>query len=975
MVLRSRVSFTPRTWAAWRACAALLVVGSYLSVTSAVQAAPVAPATSGAVPGASSPSPSREGDVVDVLFERLNRGDYEAVQSAIESQPATAKTLLLAGWLAMEQGRYADAERSAAQVHRSDSLHARAELLRGQALRAQGKLHEAEHAWRAGLRHAKTHAAESYVAHVLLGRLLSDQGEQNQAQRHFRVLVDAYNSGLVASDQGETLAYVAMAARALGAFHDANEAFAESIAARPGHVRTLLEWTDLFIEKDDRAQALETIEVALKYNSRSPRARATLARIKIESPLGFTTAATELDAALSINPNLVLAHTTRAAMALRDMDLVAADEHLNRALAIDPTDLEALSMRVAVRFLADDTAGQARAEAAVLRLNPHFSRMYSIVSRYAEWEHRYEDLIRLARRALSIDKEDAEAHATLAINLLRTGDEEAGRKALDEAWQRDHFNARVFHLMNLYDQVIDPSYVTFNSTHFIFRVHKDERKVLAPYLPKFMELAYAALEKHYGISPPAPIRIELYATEEDFSVRTTGMPNVGVQGVCFGRVITAVSPEAGPFNWGQILWHELSHVFHLQLSHNRVPRWFTEGLAEYETTQARPEWQREEDRALYVAFARGDVPPLSGLTRAFTLAQDPDALTAAYHTAMLAVRYVIDQYGMERVIAMLKAWGQGLSTEQVFTEALGVPIATVDGGFRDYLRTRFDHFAREFHVNIPSPEAIDGLRARRGQEPRNADVRAQLALALISAGKYARAKRAVRAALFLDPKHAVAHFALSRIALEDGDLKLAESSLQAIVDAGKDSPLLRRMLAHAAKANGSLERARKHADAAVALDPDDLEAQRLRLSLAIDDKDRDTVVNALREIAKLDQHDRAAYRMLLAVLARDHDVAGILQVGEAAIYVDPASPDIHLHLANGYAQADRLKQALAEYDQALVLGPKRPGRVHFGRALVLARLGRHKEGQAALAAAFAAEPRLKAWLEQAPELQGDPAGE
>ena len=63
-----------------------------------------------------------------------------------------------------------------------------------------------------------------------------------------------------------------------------------------------------------------------------------------------------------------------------------------------------------------------------------------------------------------------------------------------------------------------------------------------------------------------------------------------------------------------ILWHELAHVFHIQMSKNRVPRWFTEGLAEYETIIVRPEWQREEHLALYHGLREGKVPKVASFT-------------------------------------------------------------------------------------------------------------------------------------------------------------------------------------------------------------------------------------------------------------------------------------------------------------------------------------------------------------------------
>ena len=111
--------------------------------------------------------------------------------------------------------------------------------------------------------------------------------------------------------------------------------------------------------------------------------------------------------------------------------------------------------------------------------------------------------------------------------------------------------------------------------------------------------AWSSMEKRYGFTPNAPVFIELYATKQNFSVRTSGLPNIGIQGVCFGKTLAAMSPRAEPFNWGNVLWHELGHVFAIQLSKSRVPRWFTEGLSEYETIVRRPEWEREEDPSLF----------------------------------------------------------------------------------------------------------------------------------------------------------------------------------------------------------------------------------------------------------------------------------------------------------------------------------------------------------------------------------------
>ena len=156
---------------------------------------------------------------------------------------------------------------------------------------------------------------------------------------------------------------------------------------------------------------------------------------------------------------------------------------------------------------------------------------------------------------------------------MRVGEEEQGLQALRESWERDRFNVLVFNTLNLYERVIDRDYERFSAPPFRIRVLREERAVLEPYLVPMLRRAYGEMKKRYAFEPEVPIDVELYADRRHFSVRTTGLPSAGVQGVCFGKVVTAVSPRAGPFNWGQIVWHELSHVFHLQISRNRVPRW------------------------------------------------------------------------------------------------------------------------------------------------------------------------------------------------------------------------------------------------------------------------------------------------------------------------------------------------------------------------------------------------------------------
>jgi tetratricopeptide (TPR) repeat protein len=888
------------------------------------------------------------------LIALIDRGEYASAEAGLraqlERQPLARLPLAR---VLFETGRYAEARDQAFIAAQEPTQRAAADTLRAEAFAAEGQLDQAEQLLRgasddpAGLR-----------ARVLLGRLLMDRGRPKEAEPLLSSVLDAYNRGELGSDRAAGLTYVAMAARALGKLHDANDTFREAAALDHGRVETQLEWAQLFLEKYDHKHAAESVLAALTQNHHSALAHVLIARLQLMQSLDFSEADKALAHALEDNPQLPAAYTTRAGMALRNMDIAAAELQLSRALAINPNDLEALSVRAAARFLADDTRGFADQERAVLALNPRYSRFYSIVAEYAEWEHRYPEIVSMARRALSIDPEDALARATLGLNLLRMGDEQAGLVELHRAWERDHFNVQVYNTLNLYDEAIRPDYVEFSAKPFRIRVHKQERAILEPYLVPMLQRAYADMRTRYAFTPEGPLRVELYADKAHFSVRTTGLPNAGVQGVCFGKVVTGLSPRGGPFNWGQIVWHELSHVFHLQLSKNHVPRWFTEGLAEYETVIARPEWKREDDYALWKALRAQSLPPLAAMNNAFTQARRPEDLMTAYYLAFRAVQYIIERFGFASMRPMLVAFGAGKTTADVVKDVLGVPLDELDRDFRAQLTQRLEKYDREFALDFSAYADLPASQAKATASPNDASAQAALAMAAVLADQFDLAARAGKAALKLDPQQRIAHFAIARVALAKRDAHKAERCLRGIVQSGADGYLLRMMLARAALARDSPPDAVRETEAAIALDPERPEAWKLLLELATQTGDEALGLRAVHAIADLDQHDGVMHAAYLAMLAKIGAWGDVVREGETGLFIDPENPALHLHLGEGYVQTGAPERGLVELGRALSLGYTRPGVAHLARARAYLMLHDKPNAQSEIKRALAQDPSL-----------------
>src|SRR5262249_15208 len=153
-----------------------------------------------------------------------------------------------------------------------------------------------------------------------------------------------------------------------------------------------------------------------------------------------------------------------------------------------------------------------------------------------------------------------------------------------------------------------------------------------------------------------------------------------------GRTLASMSPMNEPFNLGMTLWHELSHVFHIQLSKSRVPRWFTEGLAEYETIVARPEWVREQDPDLYQALRSGRLPEVGNMSRPFRRAEELNDVATAYYASSQILVMLEQHYGAPKMAEMLRLWGQGKSTPEVLKTALGKTPREIDQEFRAFAK-------------------------------------------------------------------------------------------------------------------------------------------------------------------------------------------------------------------------------------------------------------------------------------------------
>jgi Tfp pilus assembly protein PilF len=911
-------------------------------------------------PSASAPASQPAAGALGSALAAAQSTDYARAEQellAVKGGDQPAAQLALAR-VYFEQGKLADADKAAKAAEQSAPHKAHAAAVRAEVLHATGKVADA-----IKLLDAQKGASGPGGRRVrlLLGEYLIETGKRQDADDPLMKIAQEYNDEVQKGVQvldAEGLAMVGRAAHLLRYPKDANTAFNESERKDKQRVETLLWRGALFLEKYDPGHAEEVLREALKIAPNRADAKVLMARVKLDQALDFGAAEKLVADALKVNPGLADAHAVKAGLALRDMELDAADKAIAAGLAINPNHLELLSLRAASRFLADDKAGFEAAKKDVLARNAEFSQMYAIIGEYAEWEHRYDDIVGMMKDATKLDAEDAKAWAQLGVMQMRGGDEAAGLTSLQAAWKKDKFNVRVYNTLNLYEQQIQNQYDLASDGVFKVRYPKDERPVLERYVPHLLAEAWGSMKARYGFVPQNPVQVEMYGTREQFSVRTSGLPNIGIQGVCFGRVVASMSPKSEPFNWGNVLWHELGHVFAIQLSKNHVPRWFTEGLSEYETIARRPEWNRELDPELYAAIVKGTLPAAVDMNRAFTHATDASDVTVAYYAAAQMLVFTVERFGMQRVVQALKLWGDGARTPDVLQRAFGVPAAEYDKQFRAWALDRLKRYKGQYIFAL-KPKPLDEAKAGVQASPKDASAHTVLALALLRGGKPKDAKAELDEALRLDPKHLDAHFLAAKIADKEKDPALQERHLQAMRAAGGDGMVVQMELADVAEAKKDKAAMRHALESAHRWDPSKSEPLKGLFDLAKDEKREGDAVEILLKLSKLEQHDARVWRLLLEKMVEAKRWDDARRVGESAIYVDVLHPQTHVLYARALAAGAQHDRALYELDSALQgkLAAKDAATARALKAASLHALGRTAEAVKERDAALQADPQ------------------
>lgn len=647
---------------------------------------------------------------------------------------------------------------------------------------------------------------------------------------------------------------------------------------QPTYAEVYLASGELALEKHDYALAAEAFTQAATLDPADPEAHFGLARAYAPSDPEKATSA--LKAALERNPRHVGSLLVLAEEHIDSERYDQAEAVLAEVARVNPHQPRAAALRAVLAHLRNQPDSEKFHRQAGLKHWQDNPAVDHLIGRKLSQKYRFAQGAAYQRAALTIDPQYLPARLQLAQDLLRLGQEEEGWKLAAEVAQADAYNVVAYNLITLQEAIA--RYRTLEEDGLIVRMDAQEAEIYGQRVLKLLKRARATLCAKYEVTLDGPILVELFPRPQDFAVRTFGLPgSSGFLGVCFGSVITANSPAAqaaNPASWEATLWHEMCHVVTLHKTHNKMPRWLSEGISVYEERQADPRWGQAITPTTRQWLLDETLAPVSQLSAAFLHAPSPAHLQFAYLEASLVVEFLIEKYGLDTLRRVLVDLGVGMPIHDALARYAG-SLDALDAEFAAYARQRAQQLAPE--VDWTPPEL-----------PRQASAEAVAAYVQEHPANYAALRR------------------LARLQMEARDYDAAEATLQTMLrlypqDASADGPYALLASVHRARGKADEERQVLTQWAERTADQTELFARLTELALAAEDWElaRRTAERWLGVNPLLAAPHRAAARAAAAL----GDVALAIDSYRALLQLDPFDPaEVHYQLATWlWRQGDR----------------------------------------------------------------------
>ena len=815
--------------------------------------------------------------------------------------------------------------------------------------------------------------ADQLLARWIRGELHRTAGQLDEAEEIYAELISYHNTHEF--KKAESLRWIGLAVaryaawnRMSGQFNTlVNDLYPAALELEADYWPAHYETGCLLLEKFNQADAAKELQAALELNPDAAEVHVAMARLAVAGR-DFDQAVASVDRALQINPGLLAAWLAKADLAWSNFDTRATLDLLTKkALPLNRLSEETAGRMAACYLLLDAKSkpGQAtrltRLIGEVTGRNAHAGEFFSTLAAALETRHKHAEAIRFFRRAIGVMPRQVGPHSHLGLLAMRTGQESEAKRWLDEAFEIDPFNTRVFNTLGVLE-VLD-SMQTIETDHVIVKYDARRDGLLGRYAAKHLDVIYPELCRQFGYRPPEKPLLEIFneANGHDghkwFSTRMIGLPYLGTVAASTGHIVGVASPNesraARQFNWARVLKHEFVHVVTLQQTNFNVPHWYTEGLAVYSEGTRRPQVWNE---LLLERVPRGELFDLRTINFGFTRPHDSNEWQMAYCQAELYVEFMLSLWGPTQQRKLLAAFADGLETDEAIRSVFHVSAKQFEQKYIEYLEELVAGMSQLKH---PSGGSIAGLLQAHRERPNDADAAAELAYAYVLREMNQEALETARAALKLKAKHQLASYVIARLWLAEDRTGEAIELLEACIDDESPQPNALNLLAGLRlKAEQYDEAARLYAlgerlDAVnlkwskslarvyllaenqqklaevlarlAEADADDLTGRKKLAEMAMKRRDYAAAANWANQAIQINVMDADMHRIFAEALVNRHNYHRAIEEFEVAIELDPEEPFLRYALADAYIQAKLPADAQRVLEELLAIDPDYPG--------------------------------------------------
>lgn len=525
---------------------------------------------------------------------------------------------------------------------------------------------------------------------------------------------------------------------------------------------------NLALNKNDDALAADNFKAALELFPDDPDFVSGLARAIASSDR--QAAMVGIEAALKANPKHIPSLLFQVEGLIDAEQYDAAIKLLDRVHGIDSLEPDAWAYKAVIAHLTNDVRGETNYRDKALARWTSNPRIDHLIGRKLSQHYRFREGAAYQRKSLALKADFAPAQRQLADDLLRLGEDVEGWKVAHEAYDSDSYNVATYNLLELHDEL--GKFTTLQDDSFTLRMETVESKLYGAEVLTLLHRAKQTLCSKYGLELKDRVTVEVFPNEDDFAVRTFGMPAVsGYLGVCFGRVITANSPASrreNPSNWEAVLWHEFCHVVTLELTQNRIPRWLSEGISVYEELQENATWGQRMDPRYREHILNDGLTPLSELSSAFMRPESGWHLQFAYFESAMAVDFLVRNFGIESLRAVLSDLKTGLPVNVALDRRCDA-LAELETRFEEFAKKQAESLAPGVDWEKPDLEKLlaenDGsLEAWVKDHPKNFVGQMALAQRQLAAKKWDAAESTLRQLIEIYPTYIGGDNAYERLA-------------------------------------------------------------------------------------------------------------------------------------------------------------------------------------------------------------------